>query len=199
MYVTHLFNSLLNRHNITARSSKQSGNDSANLLALLHASPALQNAALAVAALNFDLYKASVNRHSIRSRDARRALQHYHDAVVVLRRDIVDYETSGPPEAKCKARLLWTTLLLAIFELMYDGTKHGFMTHFVHGTTVLGQDVRVDRSRSLKLDPTLFDTVRMFELMRAFTCWLAANFSCAVLLACSSKTRVRSSLSRCSQ
>lgn len=68
-----------------------------------------------------------------------------------------------------KPHLLRATILLSVFELMYDASGNGFVAHFVHGTTALAH--RVDDPRSVILGRSLYDTVKIFELTRAFNFW----------------------------
>ena len=66
--------------------------------------------------------------------------------------------------------LLWSTLLLSIFELMCDTTGGGFLFHFVQGTASLlqaqGPDYCLESSHR-----SFFRLARMFEIGRAVVFW----------------------------
>ena len=77
IYITHLFTSFLRQHNFTAQPSSLIGKEHGDLQSLLHSSAILQHAALAVAALDLDLYKASTaNSQSGRARGPSAALRY---------------------------------------------------------------------------------------------------------------------------
>ncbi|KAK4158157.1 hypothetical protein C8A00DRAFT_11007 [Chaetomidium leptoderma] len=58
------------------------------------------------------------------------ALESYTRAIAGLR-----HALSGTvDDAQSRARILWTTLLLGLFELMNDSTGDGWLQHLVHGT-----------------------------------------------------------------
>ncbi|KAK7428463.1 hypothetical protein QQZ08_005082 [Neonectria magnoliae] len=59
------------------------------------------------------------------------ALHSYMDSVVGLR-DALEHHTSKP---QLRLNVLWTTLLLGLFELMSDSTGQGWIQHIVHGTS----------------------------------------------------------------
>ena len=103
---------------------------SGDLPDLLHSSLALQHAVVAVASMDLDFYKACSVKSLCASRPLpETALRYYHCAVESLRREISQYSDSDVPNGTGNAHLLWGTILLATFELMYDATGSGFLTH----------------------------------------------------------------------
>ena len=153
---THLFASFFRQHCFTGHVE----NEYHELRNLLHCSPALQNAGLALGALDSSIKNGSF----ISARGA--ALHYYQEAVRYLQKEIVQI---GPFQSRHDAHI-WTTVLLGIFELMVDPSGNAFLRHWTYGTAQLiqRQDPRLGRRI---LDRQLYLTVRMFELTRALIFW----------------------------
>ncbi|KAK4033414.1 hypothetical protein C8A01DRAFT_19640 [Parachaetomium inaequale] len=60
------------------------------------------------------------------------ALESYTRAIAGLRRALSQFDRTHDPQPR--AGILWTTLLLGLFELMHDSTGDGWLQHLVHGT-----------------------------------------------------------------
>ena len=169
VYTIHFFQSSLEQHNFTAQLPSWNRKKYGDLRNLLHSSPALQQAVLAVASMDLDFYKAcSVWGLGVSRKVPLSALGYYHRAVASLWEEISGYLESSVPDVTNNAHLLWCTIFLATFEMMHDATGNGFLTHFVGGTTTLAQQTRPQNLRSTHFERTLYDTVRMFEMARAF-------------------------------
>ena len=118
MYISHLFSSFLHQHSFIG----QIGNEHRDLKGLISSSSSLHNAALALGALDLELYK----RPGSALVKPATALKYYHEAVKSLQDDIAHSEVS----VKEDNASLWSTILLGIFELMYDLSGNAFLAHF---------------------------------------------------------------------
>ncbi|KAK4935329.1 hypothetical protein LTR10_023591 [Elasticomyces elasticus] len=153
VYISHLFSSFLHQHCFIGKD----GNEHRDLKRLINSSSSLHNAALALGALDLEVYKRPKSAF-VKSGTA---LKYYHEAVKSLQDDIAHSETSV---RKDNARL-WSTILLGIFELMYDSSGHAFLAHFMYGTSRL-----VWYQGAIK-DRDLYLTIRVLELTRALVFW----------------------------
>ena len=155
--ITHLFTSFVWEHNFTGKPHSQYR----ELETLIHSSPCLQNAALALSSLDLEKNKRVVDKTIPKT-----ALKYYSAAVTLLRSELGHPNTNGHNQDD----LLWSTLLLSIFELMCDTTGDGFLFHFVQGTASLlqaqGPDYCLQSSHR-----SFFRLARMFEIGRAVVFW----------------------------
>ncbi|KAE8393317.1 hypothetical protein BDV23DRAFT_170257 [Aspergillus alliaceus] len=87
------------------------------------------------------------------------ALAAYHTSIAEFKAEIVS--NSVQQDAN-----LWTTLLLGLFELMYDASGEGWVKHFLYGTSKMLQ-LRGPEAHVTGSGRTLFLTVRVFEICRA--------------------------------
>ncbi|USP81299.1 uncharacterized protein yc1106_08573 [Curvularia clavata] len=131
---------------------------------LLHQSPTLSNAVSAIAALHrFQQEKMMLNTKKAR-KDKLQALQSYSEAVKRVRVAIASNALANPA-------VLWSTFLLALFELMRDSTGMDWLSHFLNGTCAI---LRLQHPSDLLLANSganhrrnFFFTARIFEIARA--------------------------------
>ena len=155
--ITHLFTSFVRQHDFTGQPHGQYQ----DLERLIHSSPCLQNAALALSSLDLES-----KEHAASGSGQNDALKYYGNAITLLRSELGrENRESGNQDS-----LLWSTLLLGMFELMYDTTGDGFLFHFVQGTSALlraqgpAYCLQKDHRRFFRL-------ARMFEMSRAVVFW----------------------------
>ena len=151
-YIRYLYSSFLARHSITGHLSSEY----LYIKALLLYSPAVHDAALAVSAL------CALRHGGIRgSALAQTApFEYYRSAVSSVRAQLT---CSTALES---TSLLWSTFFLTLFELSYDGSGAGFVSHFFHGTSQLLQRRGPDRHRT-GAGRRFFIVARVVEVCRA--------------------------------
>lgn len=147
---SHFFDSFLPRNDFTARPS----NEQQILKDSVQKSASLRNVIIALGAL--DLTHHSKSYMPI-------AVAYYKQAVSSLRLQL-------SRDANVNDATLWTSLLLSLFELMYDNTGVGFMLHFTKGLPALIRERRFDRCQ-ISCYQSLCHAVQMFEVMRAASFW----------------------------
>lgn len=145
----HFFSSFLPRNDFTARPS----DEQQILKSYIHKSAGLRNAIIAVGALD-------LSRHAGYSLTA---ASYYKQAVSSLRVQLT-------LSTNIDDATLWTSLLLAIFELMSDTTGTGFMLHFTKGLPALVRQRNFDCGDT-KCCQTLLQTIQMLEVMRSAPFW----------------------------
>ncbi|KAG6009199.1 hypothetical protein E4U21_003052 [Claviceps maximensis] len=98
------------------------------------------------------------------------ALQHYLYSVTGLREAIDELEILSRTLQREKVQdqlvcILWTTLLLGLFELMNDRTGHGWQRHIIHGTCMA---LQASGPSSCRSGPgfAFFTQARIFEISR---------------------------------
>lgn len=147
--IWQFFTSFLSRNDFTARPS-----DGQQILkSYIHKSAGLRNAIIAVGALD-------LSRHANYSPTA---AAYYKQAVSSLRVQLsqnIDIDEAT----------LWTSLLLAIFELMVDDTGTGFMLHFTKGLPALIRQRNFNCGET-KCRQTLIHMIQMLEAMRSAPFW----------------------------
>ncbi|KAI1867942.1 hypothetical protein JX265_003996 [Neoarthrinium moseri] len=92
--------------------------------------------------------------------DSRYALMSYSGSMAALR------DAINLPGVPSRIQVLWTTLLLGLFELMHDSTGSGWVKHMVHGTSRAMEAAGPVLFRS-GLGRGFFLQARMFEVCRA--------------------------------
>ena len=133
---------------------------------VLQRTPALRNSAFAISIL-LTHGASTTTRHRI-PLAATQALYYYDRAVTALRTELAQ---SDSPKSDPRNGLLWTTLLLSIFEVMYDqsGDGAGFVTHLLQGTSTILQ--QLGPRQCLSAGPSgsrrFFLSLRIFEISRA--------------------------------
>lgn len=150
--IRYLRSFFLPRHSITGHPSSEY----LDVETLLLYSPAVHDSALAVSAL-------SSLRHGRSPRPvlAKTApYEYYRSAVSSIRAQLMC------PDALESTSLLWSTLFLTLFELSYDDTGAGFISHFFHGTSQLLQRRGADRHRT-GAGRRFFIVARVVEVCRA--------------------------------
>ncbi|KAK0385723.1 hypothetical protein NLU13_6900 [Sarocladium strictum] len=92
--------------------------------------------------------------------DSRTAIKAYSSSVVALR------EAMAQLTAPSRLHVLWTTLLLGVFELMNSESGDGWLVHMVHGT---GAALQASGPSSCMSGPgqSFFLQARVFEVSRA--------------------------------
>ncbi|KAH6652938.1 hypothetical protein BKA67DRAFT_568030 [Truncatella angustata] len=130
-----------------------------SLLGTRGACPLVQ-AVLAIGAL--EASKVEVNRpkeFSNYTSDVQFSLNSYSRAIITLRDYIDSLETPS------RIQVLWTTLLLGLFELMHDPTGNGWIKHMVYGTS---RAVEAAGPEFFRTEPgkSFFSQVRIFETCR---------------------------------
>lgn len=150
LYVSHFFSSFLPRNDFTARAS----NEQQVLKDWMLISASLKNAIIALGAL--DLTHHSKSYFPV-------AVAYYKQAVSSLRMQLS--KATGISDAT-----IWTSLLLSLFELMFDATGTGFMLHFTKGLPALLRGRTFDRTQ-IDCHRSLFHAVQMLEVMRAASFW----------------------------
>ncbi|KAG5953544.1 hypothetical protein E4U53_005006 [Claviceps sorghi] len=98
------------------------------------------------------------------------ALQHYSYSIAALREAIdgLDFRSRTRQQRKLRDEhvcVLWTTLLLGLFELMNDATGHGWQRHIIHGTCMALQASGPSSCRSAA-GFAFFTHARIFEISR---------------------------------
>lgn len=121
----------------------------------MHKSAGLRNAIVAIGAL--DLTHHSTSYLAI-------AIAYYKQAVSSLRLKLSTAE-------KVDDAALWTSLLLALFELMLDTTGTKFMLHFTTGLPALLRARGSRRDFSMSNCRSLLHAVQMLEVMRGASFW----------------------------
>ncbi|KAG5985442.1 hypothetical protein E4U55_000004 [Claviceps digitariae] len=98
------------------------------------------------------------------------ALQHYSYSIAGLRDAIDGLNIRPRTRQKQKVKdehvcILWTTLLLGLFELMNDPTGHGWQRHIIHGTCMA---LQASGPSSCRSGPAFafFTQARIFEISR---------------------------------
>jgi Fungal specific transcription factor domain len=150
--VSHLYSSFLHKHSFTGRYADEFTDLKSSLLCY----PALYHSALAVSALSIQRQSGPEGRRLT----SKNALDYYRSAVSALRTQLNESNVLDSPS------LLWSTFFLALFELHYDSSGAGFITHFFHGTSQLLQRRGPSRHQS-GAGRRFFIIVRVFEICRA--------------------------------
>lgn len=91
------------------------------------------------------------------------AMAHYRQSISSLRSQLAS-------ASRIDDSALWTSLLLALFELMSETSGAGFMLHFTRGLPALLRNQKVDRDRARRCR-FLLQSVQMLEVMRAASFW----------------------------
>ena len=158
-YISYFFVGFLSRHQFAG----SSGEDCGDLQTSAQDSPSLRCAIAALSSLCMD----SSVRPSSPTSGFRTSFLYYQKAVSLLRSELgkVDDDNASTIDST-----LWTTLLLSIFELMYDATGSGFNVHFVQGTSTLLQCKSPEYFLQQRKRPFL-RLARALELMRAVAYW----------------------------
>lgn len=151
-YIRYLYSSFLARHSVTGHPSSEY----LDVEALLLYSPAVHNSALAISAL-YALRHGQVRR-SVMAQTA--PFEYYRSAVSSIRAQL------ACSTALESTSLLWSTFFLTLFELSYDGSGAGFISHFFHGTCQLLQRRGADRHRT-GAGRRFFVVARVVEVCRA--------------------------------
>lgn len=120
----------------------------------MHRSAGLRNVIIAIGALDLTRYQKSFLPI---------AAAYYKQAVSSLRLQLT--MTAIVDDA-----VLSTSLLLALFELMFDSTGKGFMLHFTNGLPALLRERGFSYGR-LESCRSLLQMVQMLEAMRAASFW----------------------------
>ncbi|KAH7473061.1 hypothetical protein FOMA001_g12655 [Fusarium oxysporum f. sp. matthiolae] len=90
------------------------------------------------------------------------AVHHYSKSVLGLRNALEKFDQ----EPSARHRILWTTHLLGLFELMTDATGEGWIQHLVHGTSkalVAAGPTSCQSGHGQRF----FTEIRIFEVCRA--------------------------------
>ncbi|KAF5647956.1 hypothetical protein F52700_1169 [Fusarium sp. NRRL 52700] len=106
------------------------------------------------------------------------AVHHYSKSVLGLRNALEKFDQ----EPSARHRILWTTHLLGLFELMTDATGEGWVQHLVHGTSkalVAAGPTSCQSGHGHRF----FTEIRIFEVCRAIifnepTFLAEANWRC---------------------
>lgn len=150
-YLTHLFSHYMARQSF-AHQGGVGGTRYRGLQDLIHSSTSLQNVALAVGALDYNMSKKAQSPAAVISATA---FRYYHESVTSLQREISQI-VAGTNNSDA---ILWSTILLALFDTISDASGHGSVAHFVNGT------LRLLRSHTITpTDPMLYHVVRLLEI-----------------------------------
>ncbi|KAK3897059.1 hypothetical protein C8A05DRAFT_20098 [Staphylotrichum tortipilum] len=102
-------------------------NDIADLVKRGDPESYLRDAVLCLGAMQASTLAAASRSNRIR----RFGLESYAKSISGLRHALVNMVD----DEESRARILWTTLLLGLFELMNDSTGDGWLQHLIHGTS----------------------------------------------------------------
>ena len=163
-YFSYSFFVFLSRHLITG----SSGRDCADLRSLVQGSASLQYTVVALSSLSIN----SSERRSSSAPGSRTSLSHYQQAVSSLRLELRKLDEDNAPTTDST---LWVTLLLSIFELMYDTSGSGFNLHFVQGTFTLLRCKSTAYFMQRRKRPFL-RLARAFDVLRAVAYWDNPHF-----------------------
>ena len=157
--VSYFFVAFLSRHQFAGNY----GEDYQDLQTLIQDSRSLQCAMAALSCLSTDRSE----RRSSSTPSSTVSFRHYQEAVSLLRSELRKIDRN---HTLMTDSVLWTTLLLSIFELMHDASGHGFNVHFVQGTSMLlGRKSPKYFLQRRKLP--FLRLARALELMRAVAYW----------------------------
>jgi hypothetical protein len=151
LYITHFNESFICYNSFTGGSADQFG----DVDLLLRDSSALQNAVVAVSAL--DVEKRG-GRHQKSSEST--SLKYYRRGIASVQADLLK------SDLRDNTSVLWSTIFLGLFELMFDATGEGWIKHFLHGTSALLQ-YRGPAAHLSSAGRRFFLTIRVFEISRA--------------------------------
>lgn len=148
---SYFFSSFLARNDFTARPS----NEQQVLKASIHKSAGVRNAVIAIGALELIRYS--------KKRFLPTAVTYYKQAVSSLR-----VQLTMPTDIDDAT--LWTSVLLALFELMSNNTGTSFMLHFTKGVPTLLQKRRLSGGQ-IGCCRSLLHTVQLLEVIRVASFW----------------------------
>ena len=163
-YISYFFVAFLSRHQFAGCS----GEDCADLQSLVPSSPSLQCTIAALSSLSME----SSGGGSSSTPGSRTSLSYYQNAVSSLRPELRKFDLDN---ASMTDSTLWTTLLLSIFELMYDASGFAFDIHFVQGTSTLLRCNSPQYFLQRHKRPFL-RLARALETMRAVAYWDNTHF-----------------------
>ena len=158
-YVSYFFVAFLSRYQFAGSSAEDYG----DLKSSTQGSASLQFAVVALSSLSMD----SCERRSSSRFGFSISFRCYQEAVSSFRSELreIDHDNTSATD-----KVLWTTLFLSIFELMYDASGSGFNLHFVQGTSTLLRCKSPEYFLQQRKRPFL-RLARALELMRSVAYW----------------------------
>ena len=149
-YVTHFNTAVLHRIGLAG-----SADQFRDVMPLLRESPPLQQAMMAVGALDVEKMNPELCSSGSSS-----ALQYYRAGISSVQSELSD------PNLRTNVSVLWSSFFLGLFELMFDTTGEGWLKHFLYGTSAL-LEYRGPAAHRDGAGRRFFLAVRIFEISRA--------------------------------